>query len=162
MGAVLVPLLAACSGTGPAITFDRRTDFSSLNSYSWMVTGALQDLDNAGIAEVRTRVERELAAKGFQPVAGGADFIVSLSISQLAYVRPIAPRYAARPSTAFRDSPLEGTQEAVITVAVSMADGTTRRALWRGSLSRALGPAAPAEVAAGMVPGILAFFPPET
>ncbi len=156
-----VSLVAACANpAGSDISFNTETDFDRYRTYSWLTTGALQDLGADSVAAVRATIERTLADKGFRQAAD-SDFTVSFTASQLPYARPARPRYTTRPSTAFANPAQDQSGESVVTLAISITETATRRSLWRGSTSAVFASARAGEIAPKLVPKILASFPPQ-
>lgn len=154
-------LLGACSGlVDPNVSYDPETDFSSYNTYAWAPTDPLQDLDATAAADVRAEIEGILAQKGFRP-AEDADLTVSFTTSRLSYSRPVRARYETRPSAVFADRPPDETRQSIVSLSISFADGTTHRALWRGSTSSEMDALANRGVAVELVASILESFPPQ-
>ena len=154
-------LLAGCSSfASPSVSYDPETNFGAYRTYDWTETGALQDLGSESLASVRGAIEDTLGRKGFA-LNREPDFTVSFTVSQLAYASPGRPAYGSQPSTSFFDAPPDRATESVVTLAITLSDAGTRRALWRGSTSGVLSGADPGAVASQLVPEILAAFPPE-
>ncbi len=159
--ALCVGAVAACTSlVDPDVSFDAETDFSRYSTYGWSTTGALQDLGPESLAQVRATIERMLADKGFTQ-AVDSDFPVGFPASQLAYTRPVRPRYTTRPSTEFADSDQDQAGESVLSLAINITATATRRSLWRGSTSAVSGGLATAGVAPRLAAKILGSFPPQ-
>jgi hypothetical protein len=76
--------LAACSGLQVETEFDPQADFSGLETYAWAERGKRGGEARAPVDRyIKTVVDRELAAKGYQKASSDPDFLVGyFAVSQ--------------------------------------------------------------------------------
>ena len=148
-------LLAACArGAGPS--FDPATDFSRYTNYSWPAKVLSRDLDAAQTGLIRNAADGVLAEKGYALAAEG--LLVMTFTATLQSLEIPEQRYATRPSVQFRQSPVAGRVDTVLTLAVSATDGASRRSVWRHTESRRLGGQTSQEIVA-LTRAVLRDFP---
>jgi hypothetical protein len=169
MGAVVIGLGAACE-TGPAMTtnVEVATGFTRYHTYEWVCGDAPRAVDQALHDSVRDAIERELAAKGYQP-SETPDFAVSFTLDARAnvdvYYGPYSfyPGYDPHPSVVYADGYDRSDVRAYTdgTLAIDVFDAQTGDPIWNGVAADQLGSGgATQEQLEKAVAALLEQFPP--
>jgi hypothetical protein len=178
-------LISGCATVSTSADYVKGTDFSSLKTYSWVSEAQPQSgdprVDNVLVDSwIRSAVDRELSAKGFQKQAFGApsDFKVNYDavIERKQATTTIDPPYSA-PSMAdlrsgnFHNDWAFGAQQTFVTeyeegtVVLDVVDSKLNKLVWRGTGSATvLEKASPSEREARIQQGVqkvLKSFPPK-
>lgn len=143
---LVAALLAGCTGTARVAVkadHDPLYDFSRLRTYAWAPGRPRQDVATDGDPFLRSRlesipglIERELAARGFQPAGRQApDFLVAYNVvsqrGQIDSFRDFGAYRAGGGSRDFSGAWVYGYDEGILTI--NVADARTERLIWRGS-----------------------------
>lgn len=156
LGVVLIAALGGCSTMRVTSDTDPSAKFTGYKSYNWMAeapkkTGDPRIDGNSILASrIRSAVERQLAAKGYEKRSSGTpDFLVGYhaSLEKKTSVRMLNDHYRYGPGWGWR---YRGPQTYVYdydegTLILDIVDPKTRKLLWRGSATDVVNPTASGE-----------------
>jgi len=156
LGVVLIAALGGCSTMRVTSDTDPSAKFTGYKSYNWMAeapkkTGDPRIDGNSILASrIRSAVERQLAAKGYEKRSSGTpDFLVGYhaSLEKKTSVRMLNEYYRYGPGWGRR---YRGPQTYVYdydegTLILDIVDPKTRKLLWRGSPTDVVNPTASEE-----------------
>ena len=132
---LLLLFVSSASSQKVAVGYDHAADFSKIKTYSWAkgVPAKNPDIDRHIIASI----EKQLRAKGLNPVADGADVLVSYHAAVMPDFESVT---VARPGTW---GPRTGSAEAAWQVVrgsliVEMVNPATKQEVWRGNATDTL------------------------
>lgn len=159
---LLTLLLTGCSVNHTKVTYDERIDFDTLNTYSWLDTTEVEQVDPLEHKLARIAVDRQMAQKGFKLVAGNPDFLIRQNLSKdLVYNRrwerdrrnTISPMYIYK---------YECEKE---TIVIEFIDPRMKNVIWKGMSSSEVGTVITAETRKKrideIVSNIMENFPPQ-
>lgn len=150
--------LAGCMTISTSTDYDPSANFSGLKTYDWAgpqpITGNPRLDSDILHARIRTAVERELAAKGFEKAAGGApDFKVAyhvgleekLDVTSFTYYDYGYPSYyrggfGFGPSAAWPQTETHVYQYEEGTLLLDVVNPETKELMWRGTAKAEVDP----------------------
>ena len=125
----LAATLMGCASTQVQTDWDRSTQFSKYNTYTWLETPRMQAMQQATLFDRRLRaaVEEQLAAKGMQKADAAADADVFL-----VYDAAVEGKIDVKQRGYFGRQ-LDVTEYKEGTLLIDVVDAKTRTLVWRGT-----------------------------